>query len=249
MRKLKTGLILPTLIIFFVLPSASSGETPSSDGGLPDSVFLGDIDYYLDPDDLTGKLEMPVMFVNSTYIGGLCVPLLWIGAATVDSISYAGGRLDEPYIVTGDSIDNGVHRLYLGGAVAGGPSIQEGRGLLATIFFDLSDSGWIDIDTAIFCTCALAFVDEYGGWTPEFVKGLFHLIPSPSGDANHDGSVGLPDIVFIINYLFRNGPLPACSNCTDVDCDCEISLVDVVYLINYLFRSGDPPQVGCVLPL
>ena len=217
----------------------------------PDTVFFGDIDYYLDPDDLTGKLEVPVIFVNgSSPLAALSVPLLWIGSGTLDSVSFTGGRVESFTSSAHWQVDNDAQKLEIYVVMVEEPwVIEEGRGLLGTLFFNLSDSGWFEIDTTFFGSNHLVFVDESHGWTPEFVKSLFHFIPSFPGDANHDGSVGLADVVFMINYLFRGGPSPVCSNCTDVDCDCEISLVDVVYLINYLFRSGDPPQVGCVLPL
>lgn len=252
MKKLKTGLILPALIIFFVSPSASLAQAPSLsyDPGLPDSVFFSDIDYYLHPGDLTGKLEIPVIFVNgSSPLAALSVPLLWIGTSTLDSVSFAGGRVESFTSSAHWQIDNDAHKLEIYVVMVEEPwVIEAGRGLLGTLFFNLSDSGWFEIDTTFFGSNHLVFVDAFGGWTPEFVKGLFHLIPSLSGDANHDGSVGIVDVVFMINYLFKNGPAPSCSNCTDVNCDCEIGLVDAVYLINYLFRGGEPPQVGCVLP-
>lgn len=75
------------------------------------------------------------------------------------------------------------------------------------------------------------------------------MIPSVGGDTNQDGSVDIAHVVFMINYLFRDGSWPTCFNCTDVDCDCEIRFTDVVYVLDYLFRSGDPPQVGSLLPL
>jgi parallel beta-helix repeat protein len=61
------------------------------------------------------------------------------------------------------------------------------------------------------------------------------------GDANSDSTIGVEDVVLIINYLFRNG-LPPCPYCAgDVNCDGDIEIGDVVYLISYLLRNGPPP--------
>jgi hypothetical protein len=62
-----------------------------------------------------------------------------------------------------------------------------------------------------------------------------------TGDCNGDGSVDPGDVVFLINYLFRDGSPPQPVGAGDVNCDGEVNPGDVVYLINYLFRDGPPP--------
>jgi hypothetical protein len=67
------------------------------------------------------------------------------------------------------------------------------------------------------------------------------------GDANRDYNVEISDVVYLVNYLFRNGNPPLCSPepytlCADVNGDTEVTVADVVYLINYLFRNGTSPQ-------
>jgi hypothetical protein len=61
------------------------------------------------------------------------------------------------------------------------------------------------------------------------------------GDVTGDGKVLLPDIVFLINYLFRSGaaPNPFCRG--DANFDSTIQLTDIVYIVNFIFRSGVPP--------
>jgi hypothetical protein len=62
------------------------------------------------------------------------------------------------------------------------------------------------------------------------------------GDANTSGTVEPGDVVYLINYLFRNGPSPDPYASGDSNCDGEVGPGDVVYLINYLFRGGPPPS-------
>jgi hypothetical protein len=59
-----------------------------------------------------------------------------------------------------------------------------------------------------------------------------------------DGIVDVGDVVFLINYLYKNGPAPQLSLVSDVNCDGIVDVGDVVYLINYLFKAGPPPS-GC----
>jgi hypothetical protein len=62
------------------------------------------------------------------------------------------------------------------------------------------------------------------------------------GDANGNGAVEPGDIVYLINYLFRNDPPPDPYQTGDCNCDGEVDPGDVVYLINYLFRGWPPPS-------
>jgi hypothetical protein len=61
------------------------------------------------------------------------------------------------------------------------------------------------------------------------------------GDANADGSVGLGDAIYVLNYLFRDGPAPTPIEAADVDLDGVVALGDAIYLLNYLFRDGPTP--------
>jgi len=61
------------------------------------------------------------------------------------------------------------------------------------------------------------------------------------GDANDDTTVSIIDVVYLINYLFKNGPPPLPLLNGDANCDCSIDIRDAVYLMNYIFRGGPPP--------
>jgi hypothetical protein len=62
------------------------------------------------------------------------------------------------------------------------------------------------------------------------------------GDVNRDKEISLADVVYLINYLFKNGPAPVpVLGVGDVNCDGTVGIVDAVYLINYLFNGGPAP--------
>jgi hypothetical protein len=63
------------------------------------------------------------------------------------------------------------------------------------------------------------------------------------GDADSDGKIDIADVVYLINYLFIDGPAPELLEAGDANCDGTVDIADVVYLINYLFIGGPPP--GC----
>jgi hypothetical protein len=61
------------------------------------------------------------------------------------------------------------------------------------------------------------------------------------GDVNKDGAVQLGDLVYLIAYLFKSGPVPDPYQAGDVNCSGIVELGDIVYLISYLYRGGPPP--------
>ena len=70
-------------------------------------------------------------------------------------------------------------------------------------------------------------------------------VPPLSGDANKDGSVNIGDAVYIVNYVFKGGPMPVIPEWGDANADCAVNVGDAVYIINYLFKGGPAPIVGC----
>ena len=79
-----------------------------------------------------------------------------------------------------------------------------------------------------------------------FHQGQFMAWWSVPGDANNDSLVDVGDLVFLTNFLYREGTEPCVCEAADCNHDCLISVSDVVYLINYLYREGDEPVAGCV---
>ncbi len=61
------------------------------------------------------------------------------------------------------------------------------------------------------------------------------------GDVNGDGSVDISDVVFLTNYLYKNGIPPYPLTVGDANCDGIVDVGDVISLINYLFKSGPAP--------
>lgn len=63
------------------------------------------------------------------------------------------------------------------------------------------------------------------------------------GDASGDGNVDIADAVYILAYLFSNGPDPSCFDAADVDDDGVVNIADAISLLGFLFGTGlQPPQ-------
>ncbi|MHC4934675.1 MAG: dockerin type I repeat-containing protein [Planctomycetota bacterium] len=84
---------------------------------------------------------------------------------------------------------------------------------------------------------------------PILVDGVVLLEPIPAGsfirgDTNGDGTVNLPDAIFLLATLFAGGPSTAgtCPGANDVNSDGLIHLADAIYLLNHLFAAGAAPN-------
>ena len=64
------------------------------------------------------------------------------------------------------------------------------------------------------------------------------------GDPNSDGAINVADVIYLISYLFKGGPVPLpISESGDANCDGKVNVADIVYLVAYLFKGG--PKPGC----
>jgi uncharacterized Ntn-hydrolase superfamily protein len=61
------------------------------------------------------------------------------------------------------------------------------------------------------------------------------------GDANSDGATNIGDAVFLINFVFKSGPLPVPLEAGDASCDGQTNVGDAVYMINFVFKGGYAP--------
>ena len=85
--------------------------------------------------------------------------------------------------------------------------------------------------------------DNDYGWGIIDAYAAVSMVLFKHGDADRSGVIEIADMVYLINYLFLNGPAPSPLLAGDANCDGEVNIEDVVYLANYLFVSG--PQPPC----
>jgi hypothetical protein len=74
---------------------------------------------------------------------------------------------------------------------------------------------------------------------------LSRFLTDPTGDVTKDGTIDASDVVYLLNYLYKSGPVPDPLRLGDLTEDCTVDASDIVFLINYLYKSGLPPGRGC----
>jgi hypothetical protein len=116
--------------------------------------------------------------------------------------------------------------------------------LLATFTFTVSDTMTVCVDTTfLYGFEPLTFTrTDAVGYSPRDNMPLCMTVKFfKRGDANGNGELNIEDVVFLINYLFMDGPPPPAVRAGDANCDGVVDIGDAVYLINYLFIGGPPP--------
>ena len=233
-------------VFFFLLCMFPASESFAEDPGVPDTVRLGDCHYNLGGSPLEGSLVLSVLVYNDEYLDAVYIPLRWSGPMVCDSARFVGERPQHFSAFEGIdlSIDH-VIDLY-GGALSGDDSIPPGEGPLAYLYFTLTDTGSVAVDST--------YTNHPHGFLHFLDVGIRvihpHMVRFESfiirpGDASGDGVVNAADVVSLINYLFRGGDLPDLLCRGDTNGDAVVNPSDVVRLINYLFRAGPPPECSC----
>ncbi len=61
------------------------------------------------------------------------------------------------------------------------------------------------------------------------------------GDVDDIEGINILDIVALINYEYKNQPLPGAMNAANVDGISSVNILDIVYLINNIYKGGPAP--------
>ncbi|MGB2989941.1 MAG: dockerin type I repeat-containing protein [Candidatus Zixiibacteriota bacterium] len=185
-------------------------------------------DVYLIKTDAEGDTIWTRIYGGAPWEIGVAVRPTYDGGYIVAGISpdSASGRNDVWLIKTDSKGDTLWTRIYGG---SGGDSPGD--------VLQASDGGYLVVGAT----------SSYGAGSGDMylLKISCFREAIPAGDANGDGEVNIGDVVYLINYLFKQGPSPELPAQSDNNCDQTVNLGDVVYLLNYLFRNGPVPGYGC----
>jgi hypothetical protein len=136
--------------------------------------------------------------------------------------------------------------LYLGATIFGVSAFVNGPGQLARIWLTGKSEGETPV---AFGQCVIRdpvpFSDPMEVTTQD--GRIYVLGPGIQyGDVNNNGIIDVGDVVYLVNYLYRNGPNPLpWWFAGDASCDKTVDVGDVVFLVNYLYRFGPAPCYPC----
>ncbi len=149
-----------------------------------------------------------------------------------DSMIFVNQRADS-FVVRAADPDSTIPKLTASGlppTAASFDSTNPGR----SVFYFLPDSTHVG-NTYLIVISASDSALQVADTLKVVVKAFLR------GDVNRDLRITLSDVLYLINYIFKNGSPPLPPESGDVNNNGSISLGDIIYLVNYIFKNGPPP--------
>jgi hypothetical protein len=85
---------------------------------------------------------------------------------------------------------------------------------------------------------------DVGFWFTDGPAG--GCLSSLAGDVNVTGNLNTTDIIVLVNYVLKAGPLPQpCVANGDATCSCGVNSTEINFLVNYVLKAGPPPCDIC----
>jgi len=174
------------------------------------------------------------MVVDSLATGGTPGQIA-IGADRTAWVAAGGwgedGKVFSYHSLTGDLYHGAANPIYIDSGAIASAAFQDSTVFVATLdgdrLFRLDAAGDV---TATYHT----------GDGPVHLD--FNYLP---GDVNGDWAVNVADAVYLVNYIFINGPVPPPPGWrANPNGDNEINVGDAVYIIDFVFRGGPRPKIG-----
>ncbi len=112
--------------------------------------------------------------------------------------------------------------------------VVSGPGLIEDGFWRYTPDNDDNCDITIQLTDGCGLTDE----------NTFHLDYEvyKCGDADDNGDINILDVTYLINHLYKSGPIPDPYPAGDPDANGTLNILDITYLISYLYKNGPEPQ-------
>ncbi len=193
-----------------------------------------------------GSITVPVYLRNSHPMNELQLPIRFDGDVelTYDYWDTTGCRTSNFDYVDMVSYSPATKKLafkFQAGVDVGKPAMEPGYGPIINIHFSAGPgSGTTVLDTVTTGGRVLDFNAGYVSFVPRVVTGVWQT--SLCGDIDGNGTVAdIADLVYMVDYMFNDGPPPADLVMANIDGTGWIDIGDLVYLVDYMFNSGPPP--------
>ena len=128
--------------------------------------------------------------------------------------------------------------------------LSPGNGPILKLLFELSGSATLDDSTQIKLETIDSWQPQFnsilGDYNPELNLGYIKAGSCCLGirgniDSDAENIIDVSDLVYFVDYQFRNGDAPACLEEADLVIDSQIDVADLVFMVDYQFRNGEPP--------
>ena len=231
--------LLPIMVL--LLSETGTTQIP----GLWDAVHFGEWGVYLPCPPCSGIATVPIFVDNFESLISMKFQLKWTGPIEISSVKFYA-EIDDYFLDQLIHIDtsNNVTTWELTNNVS---PLPPGFRNIGHIVLSIYDTGTATIDTNRppgDPNPPIQLVNAVGNLRPViFSSPVAHLIQQnvKPGDANGDGLNSLVDIIYFVNYLFKNGSEPVDKQMMDVNLDCTLNISDLIFLVNFVFKAGPKP--------
>ncbi len=152
------------------------------------------------------------------------------------SLTYTDSLRSVYMIFEGDLLPWGTEDYFDG---------QYTRVIIGCGMWPYDDSTIFEQDSLFFYTGEGTFVAAYAaadGYTPipTAIVGFAGDCCLHKGNVDNDpsGELDIADLVYLVDYMFEDGPEPPCMRQADVIEDWSIDIADLVFLVDYMFNGG-----------
>ncbi len=244
--------ILSIILAVLILAAVTKSQPTGTDPNVRDTVSIQSM-----TTSSANSGFIPVYFYNDQSLAGVELTMTYSSLdIMIDSFSFVGSRLENYSLRGADQLTTSSITVYTYALAEG--LIPAGNGLLGNIYFSFVPGITpqdITIDTLTIVISerefSTAFSDEFANAFSPVVNPGVLTIQSGScclGDrGNIDGSpddaLDISDLVYLVDFMFRDGLEPTCLAEANVDgsTDEQIDISDLVYLVDYMFRDGPLP--------
>jgi hypothetical protein len=245
--------IIYFLAVLVALPSLGFSQDMGAADTVRISDAVGDIEV-----ETSHPFPVSVSIYNDYDLKSVVIPLIidgYSGWVRFDSVSYAGGRLDDPNILDNrevysfgtDSIT--VDSLVLKFGLGSGDPLPAGDGKICDLWLRPIYGGEISLDSlsvSPYGNLQLMTTDD-DQYTSQFQAGIVTIeCDYIIGDLRGDGSANVTDLIGMFKgylgcfYLDLGDPWHA-----DVNCDRYTDFRDVVNLFDYIFYDSSDILCDC----
>ena len=211
-------------------------------------LALGDTLWFEADTALSGTTTaVSVMLRNSQQINEITIPFHYFDYPHIvyDSVTRGDRTVDFEYLSPSlwDSWQKRYAYILRADNGGGTPLLEPGIGEVMKIYFTVAE-GETNGTTYFIDTLsdpAVNIVAEYLTYQPETYTGSITISGFLRGDCNDDTLIDVEDLVFMVDYQFRNGPSTDPEDIMDLNISGMVDIEDLVYMVDYQFRNGPPP--------
>ncbi|HOP07356.1 MAG TPA: C1 family peptidase [candidate division Zixibacteria bacterium] len=207
----------------------------------------------------THDVEVDVYGRNYCLLSDIRIPVEYSGTLNLDydSFSVAGCRTEGFEMASQINYVSDAMMCFriMNSEYNSSSDLEPGVGPLLKLYYHIVGSASVGQVTSIILDgYATQYMPKFSGDMAEYTPavedgqvGYFGCCQGITGNINNDPDqiIDISDLVYLVNYMFNDGPEPPCLPEASVDGDIfqVIDIGDLVYLVSYMFSDGPAPTI------